>query len=81
LGAFVAGCNIFQIEVTKNYRPVDFHEDLKKLYQNAGIQGKKTVFLFSDTQIKNESFLEDINDMLSSGEVYFFCKIPNSAEN
>lgn len=27
------------------------------------------VFLFSDTQIKNETFVEDINNMLNSGEV------------
>ena len=26
-------------------------------------------FLFSDTQIINESFVEDINNMLNSGEV------------
>lgn len=26
-------------------------------------------FLFSDTQIVNESFVEDINNMLNSGEV------------
>ena len=26
-------------------------------------------FLFSDTQIKNETFVEDINNMLNSGEV------------
>ncbi|CAK4669134.1 unnamed protein product [Aphanomyces euteiches] len=69
LASFVARCDLFQIEVTKNYRPMDFHEDMKKLYNNAGIVGKKTTFLFSDTQIKSESFIEDINNILSSGEI------------
>lgn len=36
----------------------------------AGIDDKSTVFLFSDTQIIYESFLEDINNILNSGEVH-----------
>ena len=44
-------------------------QDLKRLYVQAGVQRKESVFLFSDTQIVEESFLEDINGMLSTGEV------------
>ncbi len=33
------------------------------------MEGKNTVFLFTDTQIIQESFLEDINNILNSGEV------------
>ena len=33
------------------------------------MENKETVFLFSDTQIKQESFLEDVNNLLSSGVV------------
>ena len=43
--------------------------DLRKLYYQAGVENKQTVFLFSDTQVLDESFLEDINNILSSGEV------------
>jgi dynein heavy chain len=39
------------------------------LYYQAGIENKPTVFLFTDTQVVEESFLEDINNILSSGEV------------
>lgn len=43
--------------------------DLKRLYFAAGVENKETVFLFMDTQVVEESFLEDINNILSSGEV------------
>jgi dynein heavy chain len=35
----------------------------------AGVENKPTVFLFVDTQVVEETFLEDINNILSSGEV------------
>ena len=43
--------------------------DLKRLYHQAGVENKPTVFLFNDTQVVEEIFLEDINNILSSGEV------------
>ena len=43
--------------------------DLRKLYYQAGVDNKPTVFLFNDTQVVEEIFLEDINNILSSGEV------------
>uniref|UniRef100_A0A8C8ZZR2 Dynein axonemal heavy chain 2 n=1 Tax=Prolemur simus TaxID=1328070 RepID=A0A8C8ZZR2_PROSS len=59
----------FQIEVTKYYRKQEFRDDIKRLYRQAGVELKTTSFLFVDTQIADESFLEDINNILSSGEV------------
>eukprot|EP01119_Soliformovum_irregulare_P016871 TRINITY_DN4946_c0_g1_i1.p1 TRINITY_DN4946_c0_g1~~TRINITY_DN4946_c0_g1_i1.p1 ORF type:complete len:2093 (-),score=654.99 TRINITY_DN4946_c0_g1_i1:1564-7461(-) len=69
LAAHLAGYSIFQIEVRKNFRESDFREKLKDLYHMAGVEDKATVFLFSDTQIKNESFLEDICFILTRGEI------------
>jgi dynein heavy chain len=34
-----------------------------------GGKGKATTFLITDTQIKMTSFLEDINNLLNSGEI------------
>lgn len=42
---------------------------LQKLYRLAGLEGKQVVFLLTDTQITHESFLEDVNNLLNSGEV------------
>ncbi|KAM4714769.1 dynein axonemal heavy chain 2 [Anableps anableps] len=69
MAAFICEYQVFQVEVTKQYRKQEFREDIKKLYRLAGVDNKPTVFLFNDTQIVDESFLEDINNILSSGEV------------
>ena len=42
---------------------------MKRLYFMAGVEDKPTLFLFNDTQIIEEIFLEDVNNILSSGEV------------
>ena len=53
----------------ENYRKVEFHDDLKILYNEAGCDNKRLTFLFNETQLKEESFLEDMNNILSSGVV------------
>ena len=42
---------------------------LLQLLLKSGAEGKQTVFLFSDNQIKDESFVEDINMILNTGDV------------
>ena len=48
----------------------EWREDIKKFTRLAGGEGTPCVFLFSDSQIKQESFVEDINNLLNSGEVW-----------
>ncbi|KAJ2994003.1 Dynein heavy chain 7, axonemal [Globomyces sp. JEL0801] len=69
LAAYVAEFDVFQVEIAKNYNIQNWHDDLKKVFRIAGGLGKPTVFLFSDSQIQEESFLEDINNILNAGEV------------
>ncbi|KAG5888365.1 hypothetical protein JTB14_033502 [Gonioctena quinquepunctata] len=59
----------FQIELTRNYDHNSFFEDLRKMCFHAGVKNEDSVFLFTDTQIVQEEFLEDINNMLNSGDV------------
>ena len=69
LASYIIEFSVFQIEITRHYRQQEFREDLRNLYFQAGVENKPTVFLFNDTQVVEESFLEDINNILSSGEV------------
>ena len=75
LAAHLSDMEVFSIEVSKSYSLVDWREDIKKVLKRAGMEGKATVFLFADTQIKQEAYLEDINGLLNAGEV------PNLFEN
>ena len=69
LAAFIMGMESFQIAISKSYTTVEWKEDLKKFCRAAGAEGRPCVFLFSDSQIKDESYVEDINNILNSGEV------------
>ncbi|MEW5298367.1 MAG: hypothetical protein WDW36_001499 [Sanguina aurantia] len=69
LAAFIEEYEVVQIEIAKGYGQPEWREDLKRVLKKAGVEGRDTVFVFSDTQIVRESFLEDINNILNAGEV------------
>lgn len=59
---------VFEITLTRVYDEAAFRDDLKKLYAMLGAENKRVVFLFTDSHVADESFLELINNMLTSGE-------------
>lgn len=58
----------------------EFREDIKNLLRNCGGKGQTTSFIFTDNSIKEESFLEDINNILNTGEVPNIFPVDEKAE-
>lgn len=69
LASFAAELELFEIQLSRGYDEASFREDIKKLYDIAGTQGKRVVFLFTDSQAVDDSFLELVNTMLSTGVI------------
>jgi dynein heavy chain len=69
IASFISGYDCKQIEISRGYGIAEFREDIKEMMINAAIKGKPTTWLFTDTQIVDETMLEDINNVLNAGEV------------
>eukprot|EP00466_Bigelowiella_natans_P015986 jgi/Bigna1/46472/estExt_Genewise1.C_40322 len=69
LATYMAEYDVYQIEISKGYDRNKWHENLKEMFMTKALKNIPTVFLYSDTQILMESMLEDVNNILNSGEV------------
>ena len=69
LAAYASHCKLITVEITRGYGEAEWREDLKQPLLEAGKANKRVVFLFTDGMIVRESFLEDVNSVLNSGEV------------
>jgi dynein heavy chain, axonemal len=69
LSAYIARSSLFQITLTKTYGLNSLKDDLKGMFDKAGHLRKSVTFLFTESEIKDENFLEYINSILMTGEV------------
>ena len=69
LSTFIADYKPASIEVVKGYGMQHWRDDAKRALMLAGVENKAVAFLFVDTQIVNEQMLEDVNNILNSGDV------------
>ncbi|XP_060488660.2 dynein axonemal heavy chain 11 [Panthera onca] len=69
LAAYVCRLEVFQVTVTQGFGIQELRVDLANLYIRTGAKNMPTVFLLTDAQVLDESFLVLINDLLASGEI------------
>jgi len=59
----------FTLQVAKGFGRIEFRERLKELLEKCGKDGMPYVFYCDDKQIVQEVFLEDICNLLNTGEI------------
>ncbi|XP_060520898.1 dynein beta chain, ciliary-like [Cylas formicarius] len=69
LAAFISSFEVFQIQLKKGYSMHDMKTDIAQLYLKVGLKSVGIVFLMTDAQVPDESYLVLINDVLASGEI------------
>lgn len=69
LASNIYGMAFKQIEIVKGYGVNNFREFIKEMMFTTGINGTSLAFTMTDSQILNETFLEDINNVLNTGEI------------
>eukprot|EP00792_Barthelona_sp_PAP020_P008883 TRINITY_DN3255_c1_g1_i1.p1 TRINITY_DN3255_c1_g1~~TRINITY_DN3255_c1_g1_i1.p1 ORF type:complete len:3803 (+),score=1118.83 TRINITY_DN3255_c1_g1_i1:106-11514(+) len=69
LASFIVGNVVKQIQISKKYNRQNLLEDLQTFFKIAGLENKGVTFLFTDKEILEESFLEFINNILTTGEI------------
>ncbi|XP_067883713.1 dynein axonemal heavy chain 6-like [Heterodontus francisci] len=69
LACYVAECELAVLSVRQNYSHSDFREEMKKFFKQTGVYGVKTVLLLTDSELIKETFLEDLNCLMHSGQV------------
>ena len=65
----MAGYTLATIDVSNNFGVNEWRDNLRVILRKVGTTGESGVLLIADTQLKEESFLEDINNILNTGEV------------
>ncbi|KAM7121693.1 dynein axonemal heavy chain 11 [Molossus nigricans] len=69
LAAYICGLEVFPTTLTEGFGIQELRVDLANLYIRAGARNMPTVFLLTDAQVLDESFLVLINDLLASGDI------------
>ncbi|XP_011359187.1 dynein heavy chain 14, axonemal [Pteropus vampyrus] len=75
LACYLTEYKVYQVPASHNYAYLEFKEDFKKMFVQAGLEGNPTVLIVANLNLDQEALLEDLNSILNLG------KIPDMFEN
>jgi dynein heavy chain len=61
LTSYMLGYSNYEIEIVKQYKEVNWKDDLRRLIKISACKSTNTTFLLKDTQILQEKYYEDIS--------------------
>ena len=67
--AFLSNSKFNKVKISKSYRRDNFRDEIRSLLLETGIEGKSITFFLNENQLSNELFLDDINALLTTGEL------------
>lgn len=69
MSSFMYDMTYRQVEIIKGFNQKMFRNFIKGMMFDTGIHAKATSFVMTDNQILDEGFLEDVNNLLNTGEI------------
>ncbi|KAH8612560.1 putative Dynein heavy chain N terminal region 2 domain1 [Trypanosoma vivax] len=69
LAAFMCDMPVYEITITRTFNMTEFRDRLKEILLESGCKAEPSLFFLTDNQIVKEEMLEDVNNLLNTGEV------------
>jgi dynein heavy chain len=63
LSAHISNYQVLNVDTTQ------WEEEMQKILKIAGVEQKKCIFIFSDSQHSKETLYDDISNLLNNGEI------------
>ncbi|XP_048968435.1 dynein axonemal heavy chain 14 isoform X2 [Canis lupus dingo] len=69
LACYLTECKLYRVPTSHNFAYVEFKEDFKRGFIQAGLEGNPTALIVANLNPKQEAFLEDLNNVLNMRKV------------
>ncbi|XP_032694671.1 dynein heavy chain 14, axonemal [Lontra canadensis] len=71
LACYLTECKLYRVPTSRNYAYIEFKEDFKRGFIQAGLEGNPTALIVTSLNSKQESFLEDLNSILNLKKILY----------